>query len=1076
MAIPGLSQSQFDTLKANIRQKESSNNYQVVNQLGYVGAYQMGAASLVDVGYVDRDAYNRAPKGPGWQKEFLADSKNWKTEGGLSGYLNNPGLQDQAYDTLTNRNYRSLKRLGVVDDNSNPNEVSGYLATSHLLGPGGARDLKDGKSGTDANGTSGREYFEIGQESAAGQLRQGAVTEQDSALRQSRETVGSEAGTSVTGADAQTIQQLSQSEAQQLGLDTESRAQVNQQINEDNQKQFTSDTRSVSAGSGSPAAGARSGTFNQDISQIEVNPTPNPLRNFSSYTYNISLFMMGVKGYVDLMRSTDSSPLNTVNKTQKILVARSAGHGPDTTEHFDTDFFIDDLQLTGVTSPNNTAGNTNSVDIKFTITEPNGITLLERLKRASDGLEEGVNYINTPYLIQIRFMGYDELGAEATQQIPPAYIPIKITEIKFSISSSGAEYACRAVPFHQNVFGSINNTIPLNIQVKAATVKDIFTNSVEILEKQDVTDEQGDATDETVTVVSGEAKTLADAITKFYENTTKPTIDPATGKQIPRDAELFDEVEFVTADNIGNAELREESLDMLNTNMETAGKAFRQYANAIKNQVEVDTASEVFKVNAGTGIVNLINFIVAASDYMERNIYDGTTKPGKNKSVEWFKIKPKITDVKGWDPKHGRYKFKIRYDVIPSTIYYSDYPYAPNSKPLGKGYHKEYDYIFTGENTEVMDIKLDFNAAYYQIQQFGTGIPNDQRSNQAINADITTTKMTTTAGTQSESIKSKITVESKRSQDLMSTILNEGADQVELKMTILGDPSYLPTGDSFFQKDEIAKKLTISPFYPDGTINMDLTVPHVNVRFRTPTDYDDFTGYADPGQNKKYGSSLFNGIYKLIQVKSSFTGGQFTQDLQMVRAKAQPKDVDRIAEDAKVDFGYDPQNDMEDELFPTDLKNSVSALVKRQVNRVAKVEDTGPTPEEVEERNVRLGRGQFSRHNKQLPKVERKVNTENISTQDADQELIDIQSEQLRQDLAAEQNRQPTEPAGDPSVVQRASKIEINKSKRQTIQEIEDARANGVTLVRRRKTDGTYYAGPVQDVSDQNLPPAAANF
>ena len=99
---------------------------------------------------------------------------------------------------------------------------------------------------------------------------------------------------------------------------------------------------------------------------------------------------------------------------------------------------------------------------------------------------------------------------------------------------------------------------------------------------------------------------------------------------------------------------------MLNTNMETAGKAFKQYANAIKGTVEIDTDSEIFKVNAGTGIINLINFIVSASDYMERNIFADGVQPGKNKSVEWFKIKPKITGVKGWDRRNGRYKFKIR--------------------------------------------------------------------------------------------------------------------------------------------------------------------------------------------------------------------------------------------------------------------------------------------------------------------------------------------------------------------------------------------------------------------------------
>ena len=1055
MAIAGLSQSQLDTLKANIRQKESSNNYQVVNQLGYVGAYQMGAASLVDVGYVDREAYNRASKGPGWQKEFLANPNNWKTQGGLQGYLNSPSLQDQAYDSLTNRNYRSLTRLGVIDENSNPNEVSGYLATSHLLGPGGARDLKDGKVGRDANGTSAREYFEIGQSSAAGELRQGAVTGSELQGRQRSETVVSGQGSSVENADAQTIQQLNQSEANQLGLDAQETRQVNQQINEDNSRPPSS-TSAVSAGSGSPAVARRAGTFNADISQLTINPTPNPLSNFSSYTYNISLFIMGVKGYVDLMRSESSSPLNTVNKTQKILVARSGGTGPDVSENFDIDFFIDDLDLQGVTAPNNTAGNTNTVDIKFTIREPNGVTLLERLKRASDSLEEGVNYINTPYLLQIQFKGYDELGAEAGQQIPPAYVPLKITDIKFEITVGGAEYKVTGVPFHQNVFGSINNTIPLNIQVKAGTVKDIFTSSVSIFEKEEAVDENDQVTGDTVARVTGEAKNLADAITKYNENTTKPTVDDTTGKTIPPNAEEFDEVEFVTADIIGQAKLRKENLDMLNTNMETAGKAFKQYANAIKGTVEIDTDSEIFKVNAGTGIINLINFIVSASDYMERNIFADGVQPGKNKSVEWFKIKPKITGVKGWDRRNGRYKFKIRYDVIPSTVYYSDYPYAPNSKPLGKGYHKEYEYIFTGQNTEVEDISLKYNVAYFQTQQFGTGVPNDQRSLQAIDADVVTTKNTTTASTQSESIKSKTTVESKRSQDLMSTILNEGADQIELKMDILGDPTYLPTGDSFFQKDEIAKKLNVSPYYPDGTINTDLTVPHVNVKFRTPTDYDDYTGYADPNVNKKYGSSLFNGIYKLIQVRSTFSGGRFTQKLEMVRVKIQPKDVDRIAENAKVKYNNTPVNNAEGEIVPVNPNTGVKKT------GAAKVVDLVPALEEVQERKVRLGRGQFSRNNRRPPKIERKVNAQNISNQSAIEEDIDIQTEQLRQDLAAEQNRQPTEPASDPSVVQRARRLEINQSKLEAQQQISEATGDGLELVLNRKSDGTYFAGPPQ--------------
>src|SRR5210317_1766606 len=51
------------------------------------------------------------------------------------------------------------------------------------------------------------------------------------------------------------------------------------------------------------AAGINGGkpTFDADLSKVEINPRPNELNVFSSYTYNIALYMLNSKSYVNLL-------------------------------------------------------------------------------------------------------------------------------------------------------------------------------------------------------------------------------------------------------------------------------------------------------------------------------------------------------------------------------------------------------------------------------------------------------------------------------------------------------------------------------------------------------------------------------------------------------------------------------------------------------------------------------------------------------------------------------------------------------------------------------------------------------
>jgi len=122
----------------------------------------------------------------------------------------------------------------------------------------------------------------------------------------------------------------------------------------------------------------------------------------------------------------------------------------------------------------------------------------------------------------------------------------------------------------------------------------------------------------------------------------------------------------------------------------------------------------------------------------------------------------------------------------------------------------------------------------------------------------------------------------------MGTILSDGSDMLMLDIDIIGDPAFLPTGDSFFQAQGNNNTVYSTPFMPDGTINYDLTPPYIQLNFKTPTDYDELTGFADPNINKKYGTSEFNGVYQVISVSNSMSGGVFTQSISSFRTKVQP--------------------------------------------------------------------------------------------------------------------------------------------------------------------------------------------
>ena len=148
-------------LYAGIAKSESGHNYNAVNNIGYLGKYQMGSAALVEQGYIKPEYYKKY--GP--NNSFMSNPDAWTGKDGVNSkeaFLAAPAAQETAMEGLTATNYNRMVKTGAIQPGDDPATVAGMLQTAHLLGAGGATAWRNGKGGQDANGVTGDTYFAKG--------------------------------------------------------------------------------------------------------------------------------------------------------------------------------------------------------------------------------------------------------------------------------------------------------------------------------------------------------------------------------------------------------------------------------------------------------------------------------------------------------------------------------------------------------------------------------------------------------------------------------------------------------------------------------------------------------------------------------------------------------------------------------------------------------------------------------------------------------------------------------------------------------------------------------------------------
>ncbi len=173
--LASANESVYSEVKSIIATMESSNKHTVINRNGFLGKYQFGAMSLVDIGFLKlenyraltytkktktrtakvmwRDGYNLT--------KFLDDPSNWNIKGGKQAFLNSTELQDKAMDTMLRINTKRLLQKGF--NLNDPSFAKSMLIASHFGGVGSAEKYaKEHKDYKDDFGTSISKYYKAG--------------------------------------------------------------------------------------------------------------------------------------------------------------------------------------------------------------------------------------------------------------------------------------------------------------------------------------------------------------------------------------------------------------------------------------------------------------------------------------------------------------------------------------------------------------------------------------------------------------------------------------------------------------------------------------------------------------------------------------------------------------------------------------------------------------------------------------------------------------------------------------------------------------------------------------------------
>lgn len=420
----------------------------------------------------------------------------------------------------------------------------------------------------------------------------------------------------------------------------------------------------LAAANASATAAPNSSTFAQMLTSqgIKFNPVPNPLNTWANYTYHIRFSLTSDQTAYTI--STSNPRLDNLPKTVIAESGVTAG------------FNITSFEIDCMVGPNHLSLNTQNIGWRMTIVEPYGLSLMDKILSAAV-TQPVVNYLKAPYFIDVWFNGYDEDG---NIQDPNQYYKlyrVAIQNMNAKVTEAGTTYEITGI-FDNGIGYSNLRAVPYGtIEIAATTLGEFFTSFKDELNLQWLSLNERNF-----------------ALSQF-DFVLPKTPDMANWKLKPS---------------------RMETHNSANADPDIAG-----YENGkIKIKVTQEGVEQIINSVISLCEDDITGFIQGTRDAATRR-QDGTSIED-NAIGKWIMVHS-TSVITGYDPMTRDYTYKITYTLVPydSTRAFGDIDTvqkmeAENAQKKklnmlidNNALVKEYDYIYTGLNTEVIRFDIDIN-------------------------------------------------------------------------------------------------------------------------------------------------------------------------------------------------------------------------------------------------------------------------------------------------------------------------------------------------------------------------------
>lgn len=888
--IKGLTPSQAKAYQEHIKQRESSGNYAAENQYGFVGAYQMGTPALKEAGLVKMSAPN--------SNGALDNPENWTIPGGKSTFVSNPQLQDEAFQKYTNKNYGYLSNGRRVNAGTPPGEVAGLLAASHLVG--GPTVAKNGVTGkADGNGTKDSSYY-------------------------------ASAKAAVLGTPTKPGEEVTKSpQENQVPLVLAPEAPVgSREVYQPGP--FQSKGQPTYVVSLSPVEGHL-------YDQPQDFPIANPLEPFASYSpvFTFSCLSKYEVNYPDITYK--------VGKLGNIIF-KSGGGQPDKrieTLYGKFEYYIENMEMSTIMGFNRQTQSTNATAISFTVVEPYSMGMFLQSLQISANESGYVNYVQSPFLLTIEFIGHFSDGTTGIIPNTTRHIPIKLSAVDMSVTEAGCTYEVSGYPWNEIALTDNNNLFDSDIAISGETIAEMLQTGERSLQYTINSRLSDIAERDTGSPVPDEVVILfpkflnSDAAPIEHEDKGKAKVDPKKPNEQPVAVQL-------TLNRGDNQTLLQDPTAMNEIGLSKmgftpyhGGQTDKAKENAVfhpktgvvdRAKLQINPSNREFMFAQNTSITNAITQVILMSDFGRKITDDRKDEFGM---YTWFRIETQVFVMEPNEANiknNGRPPQLIVYKVVPYKVHPMRFAKLNTTPPgyeaIRRNAAKEYNYIYTGKNVDVLGFDIKLNTAFYAAVAGDDGQLNIETSNQSKNATggQTTTGYTTSPGNNREGSanpsvrKDRVNgfstdnvgaggTEDHRTRvakQFHNALLDSPADMLTADLSILGDPYFIADSGLGNWSNTHTGSFNMTE---TGAVNYQNGEVDIVINFRTPIDINTDTGVYDFGETQDV--PQFSGLYQVLTVTNTFEKGLFKQDLSLIRRRDQEQLANSSINNAPVGKDYE---------------------------------------------------------------------------------------------------------------------------------------------------------------------------